>query len=92
MPEASEMRVLVRRGRRINFFLARERNRGFLFHETIQCRAAVIKAKAKRGHLARRGRRHAIIATSLDSLDGIAHRGRDPRVKGPLSPLAKGGR
>ena len=49
-------------------------------------RAEVIRAKANIEYLARRDKRHAITAVSLDILDGIAHRGRDPWIIGHLSP------
>ena len=38
------------------------------------------------GLLASQGREHVSSATGLDILDGIALRGRDPRVMGHLSP------
>ena len=67
--EASRMRVLVIRGRRVNsLLLARERSRGLLLREGFMDRAATIKAKAKISHpkmgdtlelLASHGRGHA---------------------------------
>ena len=47
MHKASEMRVLVARGRRISLLLVRERSRRLLFHEDFRDRAAAIKAKSK---------------------------------------------
>ena len=38
------------------------------------------------GHLVRQGRGCVISADSLDTFDGIAHRGRNPKVVGHLSP------
>ena len=55
MPKASEIRVLVRNGRRINFLRARGRSRGLIFHENIQYRAAAIKAKVRAGMPVRQG-------------------------------------
>ena len=80
------MRVLVKRGGRASLPPAWGRSRELLFRKDFRDKAEVIRAKAKMGHLARRGRRHAITDTSLDTLEGIAHRGRDPRVMGHLSP------
>ena len=54
--EASEMRVLMARGIRVNLLLAQERSRGLLFHEDFKDRAATIRAKARSGCLARLGR------------------------------------
>ena len=56
----SRMRVLVRRGRRVNLLLAWGRSKGLPIHEDFRDRAttikaAAIKAKAKAGLLARQG-------------------------------------
>ena len=37
------------------------------------------------GLLAKQSREHVSTATSLDTFDGIAHGGKDPRVMGHLS-------
>ena len=66
MPEASEMRVLVRRGRRISLLRARGRSKGLLFLEDVQYRASAIRAKAKAEVLARQGLLYATIVSSLD--------------------------
>ena len=50
---ASTIRVLVERGRRISFLLARERSKGLLFHKDLQNRVAAIRAKARSGLLVR---------------------------------------
>ena len=47
------MRVLVRRGRRVNLLPARGRSRGLLLHVDFKDRVATIKAKAPVGLLAR---------------------------------------
>ena len=90
------MRVLVLRGRRINpLLLARERSIGLLLRESSRDKAVTTRAKARvsypkmgdtSGLLASQGREHVSSATSLDILDGIALRGRDPRVMGHLNP------
>ena len=90
------MRVLVLRGRRINpLLLAREISIGLLLRESSRDRVAATKAKARvsypkmgdtSGFLASQSREHVSSATSLDILNGIALRGRDPRVMGHLSP------
>ena len=76
-------------------FLARERSRGLLLHEGFKDRAVASKAKAKISHpkmegtsglLASQGRGSVSSATSLDTLDGITLRGRDPKVMGHHSP------
>ena len=74
---ASGMRVLVIRGRRVNYLLlARERSKGLLIHEGFEDKAAAIRAKAKINHpkmgdttrlIANEGRGHVSIATSLDT-------------------------
>ena len=93
---ASEMRVLVLRGRRVNPLpLAQERSRGLLLHEGFRERVAATRAKARISHLkmgdtlgllASQGRECVSNATSLDTLDGIALRGKDPRVMGHHNP------
>ena len=82
--------VLVLRGRRINLLLTWERSKRPLFHKDLKDRA---KAKIScpgventLGLLASQSREHVTIATSLDTFDGIAHGGRDPKVVGHLSP------
>ena len=50
------MRVLVRRRGRISLLLAQGRSRELLLHEDFRDKVEVIKAKAKLGHLARRGK------------------------------------
>ena len=92
---ASDMQVLVIKGRRVKFLLlARERSRGLLFREGFRDKAVTTKAKARISHskmggtsglLASQGRECVSNATSLDTLDGIAPRGKDPRVMGHLS-------
>ena len=83
--------MLVERGRRTSFLLARERSRGLLLCEGFRDRMSAPNAKAKISHpkiggtsrlLAHQGRGCVSSATSLDTLDGIALRGRDPRVMG----------
>ena len=64
----------------------RERSRRLLFCRDIQDRAKVIRVKARMGRLVRQGRRCVISADSLDTFDGIAQRGRNPKVMGHLSP------
>ena len=49
MPRASEMRVLVRRGRRISLLRVQGRSKGLLFHEDIQYKVATIRDKARAG-------------------------------------------
>ena len=58
MHRASEILLLVTRGRRVNLLLVRERSRKLLFHEDFRDgdRAAAIKAKAESGLLAKQGR------------------------------------
>ena len=49
--EASGMRVLVIRGRRVDsLLLARERSRGLILHEGFRDKAATTRAKAKISH------------------------------------------
>ena len=48
---ASEMRVLVIRGMRVNFpLLARERSKGLLLHEGFRDKAVAIEAKVRISH------------------------------------------
>ena len=49
---ASEIRVLVTRGRRVNPFLVWEISRRLLFHKDFKDKAVTIKAKAISGLLA----------------------------------------
>ena len=70
--EASEMRVLRIRGRRVNLILlAREISRGLLLHEGFKDRAKAKISHPKMGDtsrlLASQGRGHVSIATSLDT-------------------------
>ena len=93
---ASEMPVLViRRRRTIFLLLARERSGGLLLREGFRDKAAAPRAKDRISHrkmgdtsglLASQGRECVSSATSLDTLDGIALRGGDPRVMGHHSP------
>ena len=85
------MQVLVERGRRTGFLLARERSRGLLLSEGFKDRAATPEAKAKISHpkmggisglLASQGRGCVSSVSSLDTLDGTTLRGKDPRVMG----------
>ena len=85
------MRVLVERGRRTSFLLARERSKGLLLCEGFRDRVMVHRAKAGINHpkmrgtlglLAKQGRGCVSSVTNLDTLGGIALRGRDPRVMG----------
>ena len=93
--EASWMRVLVRKGRRVYLLIARERSRGLLLHESSRDRIVATRAKARvsypkmgdtLGLLANQGRGHVSCATNQDILDGFASRGKDPRVSGKCSP------
>ena len=89
---ASEIRVLVLRGRRVNSHpIARERSIGLLLCEGFIDRVVDTRAKAMISHpkmggtsglLANQDRGCVSNATSLDTLDGITLRGRDPRVMG----------
>ena len=93
---ASEMRVLLIRGRRTNHLLrTRERRRGLLLYEGLRDRVAAPRAKVRisylkmgdtSGLIASQGRGCVSSATSLDTLDGIALKGRDPRVMGLHTP------
>ena len=83
------------RGRRANLLLTPGRSRRLRLRTDLRDRAVAIKAKAKVNHpgvgdtswlLASHCRERVSIATSLDTLDGIALRGKDPRVMGHHSP------
>ena len=83
------------RGRRANLLLALGRSRRLMIRTNLKDRAVAIKAKAKVNHprvgdtpelLASQGRERVSIATSLNILNGIAHRGRDPRDVGHHIP------
>ena len=52
MYEASEIRVLVTRGRRVSLLLVQDRSRRLLFHEDFRDKALAIRAKARSGLLA----------------------------------------
>ena len=90
------MRVLVLRGGRVNYLpLAWERSRGLLLRKGFRDKAAATRAKAKISHpkmgvtsglLASQCRECVSSVTSLDTLDGISLRDRDPRVMGHHSP------
>ena len=89
--EASETWVLVLRGRKINILLSPGIRKRLLLHMDLKDRAVTTKAKAKVTHprvgdtselLASQGRERVSIATSLDILDGISRRGKDPRDMG----------
>ena len=56
MHGASEMRVLVTRGRRVSLLPVRERSKRLLVHEGFKDRAAAIRAKAISGLLASQDR------------------------------------
>ena len=92
---ASGTWLLVLRGRRINILLALRRSRRLLLCTDLRDKAVATKAKAKVEHLgvgetlglpASQGRKRFFIVTSLNTLDGIARGGRDPRTMGHLSP------
>ena len=77
------------RGRRANLLLAPGRRKRLMLRTDLKARVVAIRAKAKVNHpgvgdtlelLASQGRERFSIATSLDTLEGIALRGRDPRV------------
>ena len=71
------MRMLVIRGRRVNFLLlARERSRGLLLCEGFRDRTTATRAKARIGHpkmgdtsglLASQGQGHVFSATCMDT-------------------------
>ena len=92
---ASGTWVLVLRGRRINLLLAPGRSIRLPLHTDHWDGAVATRAKAKVNHsrvgdtsrlLASQGRERVSIVTSLDTLEGIALKGRDPRVMGHHSP------
>ena len=83
------------RGKKANLILASGRSRKLLLHTNLRDKAMATRAKAKFNHsrvgdtsrlLASQGREHVSIVTSLETLDRIAHRGRDPRVMRHHSP------
>ena len=87
--------MLVLRGRRINLLLTQERSRRPLFHKDLKDKAMATRAKAKIGFprventlglLTSQSREHVTIATILDTFDGIAHGGKNPKVMGHLNP------
>ena len=87
--------MLVLKGRRVNLLLASRRSKRLLFHTDLGDRAIATRVKAKVNHprvgdtsglLASQGRERVSIVTSLDTLDGIALRGRDPENTGHHSP------
>ena len=93
---ASGIWVLVLRGGRVNSLpLAWKRSRGLLLREGFRDKVTTTRAKGRISHpkmggtlklLASQARECVSIVTSLDTLDGIALRGRDPRVMGHHSP------
>ena len=84
------------RERRVNPLpLAQERSRGLLLCEGFRDKAAATRAKARISHpkmrdtsrlLSSQGRECVSSATSLDTLDRIALRGRNPKVMGHHNP------
>ena len=91
---ASRTEVFVLRGRRLNLLLTWERSRRPLFHKDLKDKTMATRAKAKISCpgventlrlLASQSRDQVTTATSLDTFDGIAHGGRDPKVLGHLS-------
>ena len=83
--EASEIWVLVLRGRKINLLPTQERSRRLLFRMEFGDRAVATRVKAKvnypemgitSGLLPSQGRGCVSIVTNLGITDGIAHRGR----------------
>ena len=67
--------MLVLRGRRINLLLTRERSRRLLFRMDLRDRVVATRVKAKVNH-----------PWVRDTLDGIAHRGKDLEIRGHHSP------
>ena len=76
MHGASEVRVLVARGRRINLLLVWERSKGLLFPEDHKDRVEAIRAKVRVGDIkakprvgarARQGRCFVFSTNSLDT-------------------------
>ena len=93
--ETSKIWVLVLRGRKIQLLPTWERSRRLLFRMDLRDRAVATRAKAKiscpgventSGLLASQSRERVSTATSLDTFDEIAHKGKDPKVMGHLSP------
>ena len=93
--EASKIWVLVLRGMKIHILPTMKRYRGLLFRMDLRDRVVATKAKAKincpvventSGLLASQSRERVSTATILDTFDGIAHGGRNPKVMGHLSP------
>ena len=94
--KASGMRVWVIRETRANSLpLARGRSRGLLPREDFEDKVAATRAKARISRpnmgdtsrlLANQGKECVSSATSLDTLDRIVLRGRDPRVMGHHNP------
>ena len=83
--------MLVLRGGRINLLLVLRKSKRILLCTDHWDRVVATRAKAKVNHsgvgdtsglLANQGRERVFIVTSVDNLDGIALRGRDPRVLG----------
>ena len=81
--------MLVIRGRRANLLLAPGRSRRLLLRTDLRDKVVATRAKAKVNHsgvgdtsglLAGQGKERVSIVTSLETLDGIALRGRDPRI------------
>ena len=92
---ASGIRVLMLRGMRINLLLTLEISKRLPFHTDLRDRAVATRAKAKIScpgventlrHLASQSKERVSIATILDTFNGIAHGGKDPKVMGHLSP------
>ena len=96
---ASGTWVLVLRGRRINLLLALRKSKRLLLDTDLKDKVVSTRAQAKVNHsrvgdtsrlLASQGRERVSIVTSLDTLDVIALRGRDPIVMGHHSPNHRG--
>ena len=86
--------MLVLKGRRVNLLLA-SRSKRLLFYTDPKERVVATKVKAKVNHpgigdtsglLANQGRERVSIVTSLDTLNKIALKGRDPRNTRHHSP------
>ena len=87
--------MLVIRERRASLLPTPGRSRRIFLHTDLKDRAVATRAKAKVNHsrvgdtsrlLASQGKERVSIVTSLDTFDGIALRGRDPRVMGHHIP------
>ena len=85
----------VERGRRTSVLLALERSRELLLREGFRGKAMAPRAKVRVSHpkiggtlglLASQGKGCVFSATSLDTIDEITLRGRDPKVMGHHSP------